>query len=235
MTAISVQWSSPEEPNGVIIVYEVEYTLVTGSNITMSKNFSADQFQQEPFFITLTNLTVFSEYDIRVRAYTSRGAGGFTNVVAIRTDPAPSSPPTSVITYVMRRSVLLQWSEPDNPHGDIAGYYILTNASFPSGFNNASLSIGLVLNVSSDVLSINFTDLSPYTQYSFSVAAYSFLFEDDNNMFDIVMGMFSEPLVSQTLQDSKFNNFMGFLIIFLLFNFSFNITQKFLFDCFFFN
>ena len=214
MTAISVQWSSPQEPNGVIIIYEVEYTLVTDTNITTRKNFSADQFQLEPFIITLTNLTVFSEYDIRVRAYTSRGAGDFTNIIVIRTDPAPSSPPTSVTTNVTRHSVLLQWSEPDDPNGVIAGYYILTNASFPSGYNNASLSIGLVLNVSSDVLSINFIGLSPYTQYSFSIAAYSFLFEDDNNMFDIVMGMFSEPLVSQTLQDGKFNNFMGFLIFY---------------------
>ena len=202
LNTISVQWGPPSEPNGIITQYEVEYTLVENiTNITRTLNISASNFTGQ---IELTNLQIFSEYDIRVRAYTSIGPGDYTNIVRVRTDPAPASPPTQVMTTPMKRSILLSWSEPERPHGVIMGYYILTNATRPESITVSTLDTNLeVLNVSSDVLSINFTNLIPFTVYEFSVAAYSFQLMDENNNFRIITGNFSDTEVTRTLEDCE--------------------------------
>ena len=68
-TSIDLTWSTPQEPNGVIISYEVTYR-VTGSNLVttnttdMSTTFSIS---------SLTPQTTVS--DISVSAYTSIGRG----------------------------------------------------------------------------------------------------------------------------------------------------------------
>ena len=68
-TSIDLTWSAPQEPNGVIISYEVTYR-VTGSNLVttnttdLSTTFSIS---------SLTSQTTVS--DISVSAYTSIGRG----------------------------------------------------------------------------------------------------------------------------------------------------------------
>ena len=68
-TSIDLTWSAPQEPNGVIISYEVTYR-VTGSNLVttnttdLSTSFSIS---------SLTPQTIVS--DISVSAYTSIGRG----------------------------------------------------------------------------------------------------------------------------------------------------------------
>ena len=64
-----------------------------------------------------------------------------------------------------------------------------------------------VLNVSSDTLSINFTGLTAFTNYDFSVAAFSFNFGDDTSNFSILVGNFSTVEIVQTLEDCK-NQYM---------------------------
>ena len=69
-TSIDLTWSAPQEPNGVIISYEVTYR-VTGSNLvtTNTTNLSTT------FSISsLTPQTTVS--NISVSAYTSIGPGG---------------------------------------------------------------------------------------------------------------------------------------------------------------
>ena len=169
----------------------------------MSELFTASELE-EPFTIELTDLEVFSEYDIRVRAFTSRGPGIFTDIIRVRTDPAPASPPTNVQTTPDKRSILLEWGEPERPDGIIEGYYIITNATFPVGISPGVINIDTtVLNVSSDIRSIIFDNLIPYTVYEFSVAAYSFQLMDENNNFTIIIGEFSEVITIRTLEDGE--------------------------------
>lgn len=197
-TAISVEWSRPSDPNGIIIIYEVEYTI---ENVSSSENFTAGQ--EESYTIVLGGLEEFSTYSIRVRAYTSQGAGNYTTVIPVRTDPAAASPPTNVRTTVSKTYILLEWSTPSRPAGDIEGYYISSNATPPSNLQTSTLTnVGSVLNVSVNILSVNFIDLSPFTLYDFSVAAYSFLHADENNNFTIILGTFSALIVNRTLQDA---------------------------------
>ena len=155
------------------------------------------------YSIVLADLNAFSTYNIKVRAYTSVGAGAYV-VKSVRTDPAASSPPTNITaTTITQTSLVLNWSPPSDPNGNIEGYYIRYNATFPNTGNITTSELSNneeVLNVSSSVTTITFTDLSPYTLYTFSIAAYSFQHADNNSPFMIVMGQFSEDTSFRTLE-----------------------------------
>ena len=153
------------------------------------------------YSIVLADLNAFSAYNIRVRAYTSVGAGAYV-VKSVRTDPAASSPPTNITaTTITQTSLVLNWSPPSDPNGNIEGYYIRYNTPPPNDIMRSTLSSNEeVLNVSSSVTTITFTDLSPYTLYTFSIAAYSFQHADNNSPFMIVMGQFSEDTSFRTLE-----------------------------------
>ena len=195
-TAISVGWSGPAEPNGIITRYELMYSKDGEAFVAMNYTDIIDSYS-----IVLNNLDPFSTYVIQVRAYTSVGAGPFTSG-SVRTDPAPSTPPTNInATAITQTSLVLNWSPPDYPNGIIEGYYIRYNATPPNNIIVSNLSTGeQVLNVSADDTSISFIDLTPYTLYTFSIAAYSFHHADDNNEFLIVIGMFSQDETFRTLE-----------------------------------
>ena len=73
-TSIGLTWSAPQEPNGVIISYEVTYR-VTGSNLVTTNTTDLST----PFSISsLTPQTTVS--DISVSAYTSIGRGEATTI-----------------------------------------------------------------------------------------------------------------------------------------------------------
>ena len=153
------------------------------------------------YSIVLADLNAFSAYNIKVRAYTSVGAGAYV-VKSVRTDPAASSPPTNITaTTITQTSLVLNWSPPSDPNGNIEGYYIKYNTPPPNDIMRSTLSSNEeVLNVSSSATSITFTGLSPYTLYTFSIAAYSFQHADNNSPFMIVMGQFSEDTSFRTLE-----------------------------------
>ena len=177
--------------------------MATNNNVS-TVNFTADSLTGPVFSIELTNLEFHTEYDIRVRAYTSVGPGNYTNVIRIRTDPAPATPPTNVAVTSTETTIMLTWMEPERPRGVIVGYYISTNATLPNNFDQATLEDNItVLNVSVDLLNITFTGLTPFTYYEFSVAAYSFNLMDSSSNFSILTGEFSDNQVIQTLQDCK--------------------------------
>ena len=198
-SAILVQWGVPSEPNGIITQYEVEYTLVNGSSEAV---IVAVEYSE----VLLTDLEIFSEYDIRVRAYTSVGPGIYTDSMTIRTDPFPATPPVAIMTTPTERTIRFEWNEPMMPNGMIEGYYISTNATPPANINMSIIDSDImVLNVSSDVLSIYFTGLVPFTYYEFSVAAYSFHLMDTNNNFTILTGEFSDVMITRTDEDCEYN------------------------------
>ena len=194
LTAIEAQWFEPSEPNGIITQYEVQYN-------ELSVNVSGDTTS-----VVISRLETFVEYDIRVRAFTSRGPGPFTEIMRVRTDPGPASSPTNIDTTVGRRYIVLTWSPPVQQNGIIEGYYIITNAPTPDGIEEivTPSTAEPSLNITED-LTVNFTNLDPFTFYNFSIAAYSFLHSDSNNDFTIIEGNFSETITEQTSQAGRCN------------------------------
>ena len=70
----------PIDQNGVITQYEVEYTQSTFASVPMTQTITVTSTMA-----VLTGLEEFVEYSIRVRAYTSVGAGPYSDAVVERT------------------------------------------------------------------------------------------------------------------------------------------------------
>ena len=83
-TAIRVTWEEVPaiDRNGIITQYEVEYNQSTFSGATMYNTTTVDS---STFMVDLTGLEEYVEYSIRVRAYTSVGAGPYSDVVNVIT------------------------------------------------------------------------------------------------------------------------------------------------------
>ena len=79
-TAIRVTWEEVPaiDQNGIITQYEVEYNQTTFSGAAM---YSTTTVDSSTFMVDLTGLEEYVEYSIRVRAYTSVGAGPYSDVV----------------------------------------------------------------------------------------------------------------------------------------------------------
>ena len=84
-TAIQVTWNDIPaiDKNGIITQYEVEYNQSTFSGATMYNTTTVDS---PTLMVDLTGLEEYVEYSIRVRAYTSVGAGPYSDVVMERTE-----------------------------------------------------------------------------------------------------------------------------------------------------
>jgi len=67
------------DQNGVINLYEVEYNQSTFDDIEMGNTTTTDDL-----FVVLTMLEEYTQYSLRVRAYTSEGPGPY-SVVALET------------------------------------------------------------------------------------------------------------------------------------------------------
>ena len=70
------------DQNGVITQYEVEYNQTTFSEIAM---YNITTVNSTTIMLDLTGLEEYVVYSIRVRAYTSVGAGPYSDVVMERT------------------------------------------------------------------------------------------------------------------------------------------------------
>ena len=70
-TTVTLSWMSPDQPNGVIMQYQVEYRRSDSSDFISLDPFDAD------LTYTMTGLTSDTEYVFRVRAFTVVGDGPF--------------------------------------------------------------------------------------------------------------------------------------------------------------
>ena len=83
-TVIRVSWSPVPaiDQNGVITQYEVEFNQTTFSEVSMYNTITVNS---TTLMVDLTGLEEYVVYSIRVRAYTSVGAGPYSDVVMERT------------------------------------------------------------------------------------------------------------------------------------------------------
>ena len=78
-TSIVLTWNSPDEPNGIIIRYEVTYRISDGNIIKTFNTGLNTAFQISPLE-TGTRVS-----DVSVSAYTSVGSGLLSNLTDLRT------------------------------------------------------------------------------------------------------------------------------------------------------
>ncbi|KAM9311607.1 phosphatidylinositol phosphatase PTPRQ [Gastrophryne carolinensis] len=155
-TSISLEWSSPSEPNGIIVLYEIIYT---NSTVILSQNTSSTSY-------TLTDLNPFTLYRISVQAYTKFGHGNqSTPVLSLKTsETAPTSPPYDLLyRNLSSTKVLVTWKPPIEANGIILYYKIV--------YWNSSQSLIVITNSSEPLIVLS--ELKKYSRYQVTVAGYT--------------------------------------------------------------
>ena len=147
-SAISVSWSEPDTPNGIITTY-----IVTISPIGI-------QIQTTELEQNVSNLRAFTNYSVQVQACTSVGCvASQTDVQTLEAVPELISAPTLVALNAT--AVQVSWREPAIPNGVILRYDLRRNGT-------------LVLSAGgSTPLSYTDAGLSPNQFYSYTVQAFT--------------------------------------------------------------
>nr|XP_056702969.1 phosphatidylinositol phosphatase PTPRQ [Euleptes europaea] len=174
-TEISLRWSPPEKPNGIITHYEVMYD---NSTTLIIKNTTGTS-------LSLNGLTPYTLYSISVRASTHLGHGNQSSApLFIRTaETVPEFPPQN-ITYknISSTEIELSFLPPSVPNGIIRSYTIYLRES--DGTEEK------IINITH--LSLIITGLKIYTNYTVEVSASTSKGE----------GVHSEPLNILTDEDA---------------------------------
>ncbi|XP_033619385.1 phosphatidylinositol phosphatase PTPRQ [Fukomys damarensis] len=154
-TAINVSWVPPSQPNGLVFYY-------------VSLNLQQAARNERPPVVTyesnmyFDNLEKYTDYVLNITPATEKGfSDTYTAQLHIKTDEdvPETSPVINTFKNLSSTSVLLSWDPPINPNGVIISYDLTLqglseNYSFVTSDNYITLE-----------------ELSPFTLYSFFVAA----------------------------------------------------------------
>ena len=157
--AIVLLWTPPLllEQNGEIIKFEICYF---GTIIDRTKY----DIQSSVASVIISGLHHGETYHMKVRAYTSKGPGPYSSIVAINTiESPPSAAPTNVtLTTISSTQILLSWEEPPlaDKNGVITSYDV-----------SISPSNGQLIQVEASLSTHTFRNLNHLTNYSVRVRA----------------------------------------------------------------
>ena len=87
-TTLLVTWLPPTTPNGVLSIYELQYTGVSSVNPVPSSFYQTQHLNisYPGISFLLSDLVPYSNYTISVRAFTSAGPGEYSEVIEDRTE-----------------------------------------------------------------------------------------------------------------------------------------------------
>ena len=143
-SSIAVTWQSPQQPNGVITLYQLYRN---GMEIFSGLSTS----------LTDTGLTPFTSYSYIVEACTNGGCTNSSMATNTTMEAVPVGFNDPIVSLIQARSLTLTWTAPSMPNGVILYYTV--------SYGNGSV----VSN--STALAATVTGLSPFTNYSFLVMA----------------------------------------------------------------
>ena len=152
-TTLSLTWSSPLMPNGIIR----EYMLLLDGELV---------YRDVPATYTVLRLQPFTSYDLQLAACTSAGCT-FGEVQSVTTaEVAPFGQPSPNLTALGPRSIEITWDSTAQPNGIITRYEILRQISgIPTSL--------AVIRSTDDTLSRFYIDsaVQPATTYEYAVRA----------------------------------------------------------------
>eukprot|EP00063_Salmo_salar_P066766 XP_014041601.1 PREDICTED: protein sidekick-1-like [Salmo salar] len=125
--SIMVQWQPPPEPqlNGVLRGYVLRYRLAGLPGEYQEKNISSP----ETNYCLLSDLIIWTQYQIQLAAYTAAGLGEYSTVVTEYTlQGVPTAPPQAVeVTAVSSSTIRFTWNPPPQQfiNGINQGYKLL--------------------------------------------------------------------------------------------------------------
>ncbi|XP_054255688.1 phosphatidylinositol phosphatase PTPRQ [Indicator indicator] len=200
---VKLSWKPPLEPNGIILYYTV---YIWNEMSQRSVNVTGTSLQ-------LTDLEYNSDYSAYLTASTRCGDGNITSdTITFRTsEGAPSDPPKDVVySNLTSTSIMLFWTPPQKPNGNILYYSVyfknssglfIQNFTSSDTKSNVSMSHSAVLD-----------DLAKYSHYNMWLTA-STAFGDGNEtsgMIDVYTDQdipdgCVENLVYQNISSSSVN------------------------------
>ncbi|KAI8488818.1 hypothetical protein Bbelb_333360 [Branchiostoma belcheri] len=160
-TAVSLKWTPPSDPNGIIQVYEVHYNDTVDGNYTV-----VNTTGPEPS-IVLGGLEEYWEYMVWIYTYTRMGRGSiYSTPYTLQTEEAVPGPPPISSTITTSRSIAVQWGPPSKyqQNGILQGYYLSYNTT-SAGPN--------FLSFNSSVESYTIHGLTPYMNYTLCLWAWN--------------------------------------------------------------
>ncbi|XP_022809697.1 protein sidekick-1-like isoform X2 [Stylophora pistillata] len=191
--SIFVSWSPVplQDRNGIIKGYRVIYqALPNGNNETETVNITTNDQDKEQT-LTLEELNEFTDYSIRVLAFTAEGDGPLSVAKVNHTlEDKPSLPPQAVVVTVeSSRSIIVSWSPVpiQDRNGIIKGYKVVYQA-LPNGNNET---VNITINDQDKEQTLTLEELNEFTNYSIRVLAFTAIGD----------GSLSVAKVNQTLED----------------------------------
>ncbi|XP_020708528.1 tyrosine-protein phosphatase Lar isoform X5 [Athalia rosae] len=157
---VCVTWEQPSRHhrNGHITRYDVQFNKKNDHTTTVERNTTQTR-------AVFSNLEENAEYVFHVRAYTSRGAGPFSEKITIVTEKDIGRAPMSVKAVATSESSVEVWWEPVPNRGKIIGYQIFYTMTAVEDLDEWQQKIvGLTE-------SANLLNLEKYAQYAVAVAA----------------------------------------------------------------
>ncbi|XP_067911915.1 protein sidekick-1 isoform X2 [Heterodontus francisci] len=186
LTSLRVVWQTPENPNGIILGYQIAYCLATAEPnkfITTEVSSNVRQYSAKM-------LTPESPYVFRVSAKTRQGWGEPVEAVVITTEtrdrPQPATNLTIPQSEIRGRSLLLQW-KPGSDGSSPIRYFTVQTKELPNMEWQTHTS-----SISHDATSYVIDGLKPYTSYQLRMMA-------TNDIGDSAFSAATEPVT--TLQD----------------------------------
>ncbi|XP_071105902.1 protein sidekick-2-like isoform X1 [Haliotis cracherodii] len=164
LTKMTVKWSPPARPNGVIFNYELVYFLQKVDGETKLVKLTLDGSQHH---ITIDSLEENSSYTFQVSARTAKGTGSKTNGT-VSTGPQPGSPgSTSAPTLEEKEKlVILSWVNGAEGNTAIYGYMIQAKAESKEKYSTI-----MQKNSREPTARVSFQSLTPNTEYTFRIIA----------------------------------------------------------------
>ncbi|XP_042563353.1 phosphatidylinositol phosphatase PTPRQ [Clupea harengus] len=162
-TAVIVSWDPPLEPNGrVFYQLSLQEAGITHASANRTANRTVTKTTTDTVYL-FTKLRKYFPYILKVTPATRAGpALNHTSMLSVRTDEdVPSSPPLPAGSRnLSSSSILVHWSPPAEPNGEILEYVAVLQST--GGVYNSTYTPHTHLTL---------TQLTPYTPYNLSVAA----------------------------------------------------------------
>ncbi|XP_015190720.1 PREDICTED: Down syndrome cell adhesion molecule-like protein Dscam2 isoform X7 [Polistes dominula] len=173
---LKITWQPPDRSlwNGELHGYTISYTNLGGDDQSVNTTRVGITGNGDGSYdYRLTGLRKYTQYSIVVKAFNNKGDGPGSDAVMAQTfEDVPSAPPQNVAcTALTGQNIQVTWKPPpsDKVHGVVQGYKLLYEAA--SGIASESQT-GRETKIS-HALSTVLHGLSPYTNYTVQVLAYT--------------------------------------------------------------
>ncbi|XP_040193520.1 neurofascin isoform X21 [Rana temporaria] len=170
-TAISLQWSrvTPASIQGSLVEYRAYYwresSLLRGHWVSRKKlqqSFIGDRVRGIVSF-----LIPYSNYKLYMVAVNGRGDGPKSDIKEFTTpEGAPSQPKNFRFSEPNREFIILEWSSPEHPNGNLTGYNIRYQA-----FNGTRFARPVVETLSPNQTKYTLTRTDPISRYRITLSA----------------------------------------------------------------